>query len=54
MVRPTVLPVEEKVRVVPAAALAGELVSAGAARQANVSEQSDQRLEATVHRGRPR
>jgi len=39
MARPSVLPVEEKVRVV-LAVLAGELSTAAAARQAKVSEQS--------------
>lgn len=39
MGRPTVLPVEEKVRVV-LAVLAGEMTVAAAARQAKVSEQS--------------
>jgi transposase len=39
MARPTVLPVEEKVRVV-LAVLAGELTTAAAARQVKVSEQS--------------
>ncbi len=39
MARPTVLPVEEKVRVV-LAVLAGELTTAAVARQAKVSEQS--------------
>jgi transposase len=39
MARPTVLPVEEKVRVV-LAVLAGEMTVAAAARQAKVSEQS--------------
>ncbi len=38
MARPSVLPVEEKVRIV-LAVLAGELTVAAAARQAKVSEQ---------------
>jgi len=52
MARPSVLPVEEKVRVV-LAVLAGELSTAAAARQAKVSEQSVSNWKRGVHRVRP-